>query len=326
MLQYITLLLSSFLCFLTLFYQCCYLCFIAGPDTGGRRRISVQDEAAVQETSTFPQLKSEPHRIATDIAASILKYFHLHEAQTVRPVDIDQIAAELGDFERAVVRVISQYEGLCSSADLISEMTTERTNIQQMTHRFKTLWMGCGSGSDLQIFLCFAGDVVLELDDQRLPRKSTKYGQKYRRGMELDQRLRQLLTRDGQMAEETVVNLLQNIYQLVMSDTGVYQEEEKLDTDDGQSFDLSKYRKFLSAESADDTMVILFQLAKYLNVCARVPHLDLSCHCEWEQLPPTEYHEVGKGMGDSCYELDQLIILFITFQMNWRTAGTNATY
>ena len=272
--------------------------FLEGGETGGNSDSPVQDEAPTQETSTFPQLKSDRHRIATDIAASIFKYFYRHKAQIVRPMDIDRLAAELSDFQCAVVRMSSQDKSLCSSVARLPKMMAERANIQLTTHRTKTMWMGSGTGSDLELFLCLAGDVVLELDDHRLPRKSTKYGQKYRRGMELDRPLRQLLTQDGQMAEETVVSLLQNIYELVMSCRGTHQEV-KLDTDNGESFDFSKYRMLLSPESADDTLVVLFQLATYLKVCARVPHLHLFCNfcqCELEQLPSAEDREVGIGM------------------------------
>ena len=100
---------------------------------------------------------------------------------------------------------------------------------------------------------------------------------RFRQAMKLDERLLDLLTdaNEVRITSEKVVAIVEQVFDALMSDTFV---DEKQYVPDTSSFDLSKYLL------DDGALICLFQMAKYLDMCACVSHLGLQCICHREDF------------------------------------------
>ena len=129
--------------------------------------------------------------------------------------------------------------------------------------------------------------------------------------MKLDERLLDLLTdaNEVRITSEKVVAIVEQVFDALMSDTFV---DEKQYVPDTSSFDLSKYLL------DDGALICLFQMAKYLDMCACVSHLGLQCICHQEDFGLTELDGQMDGKSvpgtgkhrskTASYKLDIIIV------------------
>ena len=241
--------------------------------------VGLDDEAVA-----FPTWPDGVKNITENLASDILDL--LAQAQLLSTVHPDVqfiIEKELADFQTAIRRVVRQDGDYCRRLS-IREMQAEIRNVKVTSHRSRTEQVMLSSEMDLSEFFYEVGQVLYDIPYLTADDKDDLlvcYPERFQRAMELDKRLLDLLTDSNgvRISPEKVMAIVEQVFELTSSDAFKDVDQPYSET---SSFDLSKYLRPGSLD--DEALICLFQMAKYLNMCARVSHLGLLCICHQEHF------------------------------------------
>ena len=246
-------------------------------DDSTKTEVGLDDEAVAFPTWPDPD---GVENITENLASDILDL--LAQAQLLSTVHPDVqfiIGKELADFQTAIKRVVGQDGDFCRRLP-ICEMQAEIRNVKVASHRLRTEQIMLTSELDLSDFVYAVGQALYGIPYLTADDKDDLllcYPERFQRAMELDDKLLDLLTDSNgvRISTEKVTAIVEQVFQAIMSDTFVDVEQYVPDTG---SFDLSKYLL------DDEALICLFQMAKYLDMCACVSHLGLQCICHREDF------------------------------------------